>query len=117
MAEEFALVSLPALIDELSQTAATASNGRAARTITGGASRALRQTVIVLEAGEELSEHDSPGEATLQVVSGSVEFSSEGASAVLEMGDVLQIPPRRHAVRAPVDAALLLTVVTSAATE
>src|SRR5690349_2533615 len=52
--------------------AAGASGGRSSTTVFGGDEHQLRQTVIARRAGEELSEHENPGEATLQVPRGRV---------------------------------------------
>ena len=60
------------LMDDLTAKARDASSGRAARTIRGGHEHALRETVIALRAGHELAEHESPHEATLQVLRGHV---------------------------------------------
>jgi quercetin dioxygenase-like cupin family protein len=98
------------LIDDLMAKARAASSGRAARTIRGGHENALRETVIALLAGQELSEHDNPHEATLQVLQGRVRLLTgddawEGAS-----GDHLTVPPQRHSLAALEDSVVLLTV-------
>ncbi|HEY6800497.1 MAG TPA: cupin domain-containing protein [Agromyces sp.] len=103
--------NLAELVTELLDTARTASSGRASRTIKGDHEHALRQTVIALRGGEQLRDHESPGEATLQVLVGRVrliagEESWDGAS-----GDHISIPPRRHSLDALDDSAVLLTVV------
>lgn len=103
-------LSLPALTDEL-LTTARQTNGRAARTVRGGHDHALRQVVSVLTAGHDMNEHDSPGEATLQVLTGRVrliagEESWEGAA-----GGFVVVPSSRHRVEALEDSAILLTVL------
>ena len=60
--------SLDALARVLMNSAATAPAGRAAETIYGGHEHVLRQTLIALTAGAVLSEHENPGEATVQVL-------------------------------------------------
>lgn len=60
-------ISLTALAREQLAAAHRAASGRSARTVYGGHQHALRQTVVALTAGSSLSDHDSPGEATLQV--------------------------------------------------
>ena len=107
-------VSLTALARQQLEIAQNASSGRSARTVYGGHEHSLRQTVIALAEGRSLSEHESPGEATLQVLSGRVrlvagEESWEGAE-----GEHLVIPPLRHDLTALTDAAVLLTVATRA---
>jgi len=42
----------------------------------GGHEHVLRQTLIALTAGSSMSEHENPGEATLQVISGRVRLVS-----------------------------------------
>mgnify|MGYP002652934738 CR=1 FL=1 len=72
--------------------------------------------VIALVAGAALSDHDSPTEATLQVLRGHVVLTSadgdpagrwEGAT-----GDLVTIPSTRHGLTAQEDSAILLTVAT-----
>lgn len=102
--------SLPQLVDELLAQAKAGTNGRAARTLYGGHEHALRQTVIALTADHGLAEHDSPGEATLQVLAGKVRLSSGDDSWEGEAGEIVPIPPTRHALDALTDSAVLLTV-------
>ena len=102
--------SLASLADELLERARQGHSGRAAQTVYGGHEHGLRQTLIALAGGHELAEHESPGEATLQVLTGRVRLTAgdeawEGAS-----GDLVAIPPARHALAALEDAAVLLTV-------
>jgi quercetin dioxygenase-like cupin family protein len=103
---------LTVLAEEQLTAARQTHSGRAARTVHGGHEHALRQTVLALLAGHELAEHDSPGEATLQVLRGRVRLTTttgdawEGA-----VGDQVTIPPERHALAAVEDSAVLLTVV------
>lgn len=102
--------TLTGLVDELSDDARAGDSGRAARTVHGGAGHALRQTVIALAAGHELAEHESPGEATLQVLRGSVRLVSGTRQWDLGAGDLVAIPPERHSLAASQDSAVLLTV-------
>ena len=106
--------SLPALAAELLDLAGQASSGRAARTVHGGREHDLRQTVIALARGRALGEHESPGEATLQVLVGEVRLSTGDEEWLLVAGDHLVIPPRRHDLLAVTDTAVLLTVATHA---
>ena len=107
-------LSLTALADEQIAAARASSAGRSARTIHGGHTRALRQTVLALLAGQALGEHESPGEATLQVLAGRVRLSAGDDSWEAAMGDYLVIPPARHDLAAIDDSAVLLSVVTDA---
>lgn len=103
-------ISLTAVVDEQLARARQASSGRAAQTIYGGHDHFLRQTVIAIVAGHELGEHLSPGEATLQVLEGTVKVNCRGDSWEGAVGDFLVIPPGRHSVDAMEDAVVLLSV-------
>jgi quercetin dioxygenase-like cupin family protein len=104
-------LSLDALVREQLEAARHGGAGRAASTVFGGHERTLRQTVIALRSGAELAEHESPGDATLQVLHGRVRLRSGQDEWHGRAGDLLIIPPARHAVDALEDAAVLLTVV------
>ncbi|PWI07099.1 LuxR family transcriptional regulator [Streptomyces sp. NWU339] len=103
-------LSLDALAREHLERAAASSTGRSASTVHGGHEHTLRQTLLALTAGTSLAEHDSPGEATLLVLSGHVRLTSGDASWEGRTGDLLVIPPARHALEALEDAAVILTV-------
>jgi quercetin dioxygenase-like cupin family protein len=103
-------MSLDALAREQLERALSGP-GRAAETVYGGHEHQLRQTVIALTSGSSLSEHESPGEATLQVLSGRVRLTAGDDSWDGRRGDLLLIPPTRHALTADEDAVVLLTVV------
>lgn len=102
---------LPDLVHEHLQRAREDSAGRSAHTVHGGHDKHLRQTVIALLAGRGLDEHESPGEATLQVLSGQVRLEAGDGGTDARAGDLLEIPPTRHALRAHEDSVVLLTVV------
>lgn len=103
-------VSLTEQADRQLALAREAGSGRAAHTVRGGHDHVLRQTLLALVAGRELAEHDSPGEATLQVLRGRVRLVAGDDAVEGAAGDLLTIPPRRHALLAVDDAAVLLTV-------
>lgn len=87
---------------------------RAATTVVGGHEHIMRQTVIGLLAGAEMAEHENPGEATLIVISGRVQVTAGDDTWEARTGDLLEIPPSRHALRAVEDSAVLLTAVPKA---
>ena len=101
--------SLSTLADEHLATARGASSGRSAHTVYGGRERTLRQTLIALTAGNQLDEHENPGEATLQVLRGRVRLLTGDAA-----GDLVIVPDARHTLQALEDAAVLLTVAKTA---
>jgi quercetin dioxygenase-like cupin family protein len=102
--------SLTTLLDEQLKTARTAASGRSAHTVYGGHTRTLRQTLITLLAGQRLDEHESPGEATIQVLAGRVRLTTSDAACEAATGELIEIPDARHALEALDDAAILLTV-------
>ena len=53
-------------------------------------------TLMALMAGTEMAEHNSPGQATLQVLRGRVRVSTAEDSWEGGPGDLLVIPPERH---------------------
>ena len=103
-------MSLQALAREQQERAAAASSGRSARTVWGGHEHVLRQTLIALTANTTMSEHENPGEATLQVMIGRVRLDADGNQWEGRQGDLLLIPPSRHSLLALEDAVVLLTV-------
>lgn len=87
--------------------------GRAASTVFGGHEQVLRQTVIALTAGAEMQEHESPGAATLHVLSGRVRLTAGEDSWDGRTGDLIVIPSARHGLSALEDSVVLLTVAKS----
>jgi hypothetical protein len=85
-------ISLIDMADEKLAQARQAHSARAAHTIHGGHDHELRQTVLALAAGHELDEHDSPGEATLQVLHGHVRLSTNANVREGKSGDYVAIP-------------------------
>lgn len=103
--------TLSDVVDEQMAAARVAHSGRAAYTVHGGQGHFLRHTVIALVAGHGLAEHDSPGEATVQVLQGRVVLRAGDDSQDGAAGDLLVIPPVRHSLDAVEDSAVLLTVL------
>jgi len=102
--------SLDAIARVQAERAAAASSGRSAETVYGGHEHALRQTVLALTAGSSLDEHESPGEATVQVLRGRVRMTAGTVAWEGRAGDLLIVPDARHALHAVQDAVILLTV-------
>jgi quercetin dioxygenase-like cupin family protein len=104
-------VTLPDLGASMLDEARAQANGRAAVTLTPGEGGPLTQTVLAIEAGHELSEHTTPGPATLQVLKGVATLTVDGDETRLPLGAWTPIPRDRHGLRAEEDLVALLTVV------
>lgn len=102
--------SLAALTYLHLELAREATSGRSSHTVYGGHEHKLRQTLIALSAGQMLEEHESPGEATVQVLQGRVRLIAGEDMWEGSAGDLLVIPDSRHALEAVEDSAALLTV-------
>jgi quercetin dioxygenase-like cupin family protein len=102
--------SLTALARQHLKLAEDASSGRSSHTVYGGHEHTLRQTVIALKAGELLSEHENPGEATVHVLHGRVRLAAGGVTWDGSPGDLLVVPDSLHSLEALESAAVLLTV-------
>lgn len=107
-------VSLNEIAEQKLDEARASAHGRSSATVHGGRQHDLRQTLIALAEGHALGEHESPGEATLQVLLGRVRLASGDDSWEGAGGDFLVIPPTRHDLTALVDSVVLLTVATRA---
>ena len=104
---------LNALAEELLDTASLASSGREMRAFHGAPGGSLTQLVLALVAGRTLSDHENPGQATLQVLRGRVELATADEQWQLESGGYLVIPQQRHQLTALEDSVVILTVVKS----
>lgn len=99
------------LAERLLTEARGAHSGRSAHTLHGHHDHQLRQTVIALAGGHRLAEHNSPGEATLQVLTGRVTLQTPTESWTGTTGEHVIITRERHELIADEDSAVLLTVV------
>ena len=106
-------ISLTALAREHLATARESNSGRSAHTVYGGHEHSLRQTLMAMTAGSTMDDHESPGEATLQVLSGRGRLSAGDEAWSIAAGEMVVIPHRRHAVFAEQDFVGLLTIVRS----
>ncbi len=103
-------LDLTALAAEHLAAARAASNGRSSAKIIGDHTKLLRMNLIALEAGASLQDHENPGEATLLVLEGKIEFRAGEESVVLDTGNLIEIPPMRHGLTALADAVVVLSV-------
>jgi quercetin dioxygenase-like cupin family protein len=103
-------MSLDALAREHTKRAGADTTGRSSTTVFGGHERVLRQTLIALLAGQLMSEHENPGEATLLVLRGRVRLIADDDAWEGRSGDMIVIPENRHSLEAIGDSVVLLTV-------
>ncbi|WP_114454964.1 cupin domain-containing protein [Halopolyspora algeriensis] len=103
--------SLEALGREHLERASQAASGRSAGTVYGGHEHMLRQTLVALNAGAYMDEHESPGEATVLVLQGRMRLSTSDTSWDGLAGDMVVVPAARHSVHALEETVILLTVV------
>lgn len=96
--------------DELLGQARDLDAGRSARTLTPGAGTALKQTLLALVEGTRLEEHEAPGPASIQVLSGEVRLGVDDRAIELAEGQWALIPDQPHDLTAATDAVVLLTV-------
>lgn len=102
--------NLQAAADDLLAQARDAQNGRAARTLTPGEGAPLKQTLMALLEGRELSDHRSPGAATLVALRGRATLTWGQQELEVPEGHWATIPQAVHGLRAETDLVLLLTV-------
>lgn len=106
-------MSLTTLAEEHLTAARVGSAGRSAVTVHGRHDFVLRQTLIALVEGQALAEHESPPEATLQVLQGRVRVTAGDDVWEGSAGELLVIPAERHDLRALEDSVVLLSVGTA----
>lgn len=72
----------------------------------------VSMTLFAFSKGEEISTHDSHGDAMVHVLEGTGQFTVDGIQHLCEAGDVLIMPAEKpHAVFAVEDFKMLLTVI------
>jgi len=106
-------IDVHALAGELLQTATAENAGRAARTLPHPVD-GLRQTLIALREGAEMTEHESPGAASLLVVRGRVRLRAGDDIVDLGPHQIAPIPDRRHSLEAAEQSVVLLSVAVPA---
>jgi len=86
-----------------------AENGVVSRTLF--ATPNTRTVLFAFAEGQTLSEHSTPRDVLVQMLSGRCEFSVNGQPHVLVAGDLLHLPPgAAHAVNALEKFSMLLTL-------
>lgn len=72
----------------------------------------LDVTVFAFDAGQELTEHQTPKVAVVQVLSGRLRFTVDGEELTLDAGSWLHMAPHApHALTATEPTVLLLTLI------
>jgi len=73
---------------------------------------AVSLTVFAFDKGEEISSHESDGDAMVTVLDGAGEITIDGKKYTLRSGETIVMPARKpHAVYAPGPFKMILTVV------
>lgn len=96
---------------DLLEEATGMASGRAARTLTPGAHAPLKQTLVALRGGVELSEHDVNGPATVLLLQGRATLHFGQEAIDLATGEWSLIPQVRHSLQAGEDSVALFTIV------
>lgn len=108
------IISVPDLAHEHLEIARGATSGRSGHKIYGGRDHQMHLTMIALTAGAMLDEHNNPGEALVQVVSGRVVVRGDGRTLDGSTGDLLVVPDAPHSLEAVEDSVIVLMTVNSA---
>lgn len=106
-------LSLILAADQQIAKAANESSGRSVLPLKSEATKDLRQLIVALRADAALSEHENPGEAVVQVITGHVTLTAGDDSWDLFAGNLIAVPQMRHELRAVADSAVLLTLINS----
>ena len=103
------IVDLNASADALLAQARADARGKATAPVLKGPRQ--KAMLVAMTAGAGLAEHASPPAACLQVVSGRFRLSVPGgAEWVCGAGELVAIPPERHAVDCVEDGAFVLII-------
>ncbi|MBC2907414.1 hypothetical protein [Streptomyces cupreus] len=102
------VVALDVLAERLLSEAAASSAGRAARAV--AVLPGLRATLIALNAGQELAEHQAPGSALLACLAGSVRLATPEREWSLHRRTLISVPPERHRLIADTPAVVMVIV-------
>jgi len=74
--------------------------------------RSVSMTLFAFSQGEEISTHDSAGDAMVTVLEGAGQFTVDGKEYLCHAGETLVMPANKpHSVFAPEAFKMLLTVV------
>lgn len=87
-----------------------APSGVSSEILVGDEDSSLTQTVVALTEGHSMSVRESPEEATLLVLSGSVRVRTARGPEDASKGDLVEIPTDPHTITAEKDVTALLTV-------
>ena len=72
----------------------------------------VSMTIFSFDKGEEISTHDSTGDAMVTVLEGTGRFTVDGVEHLVHAGEVLVMPAKKpHAVFAPEAFKWMLTVI------
>jgi quercetin dioxygenase-like cupin family protein len=103
------IVSLAAAAEAALEEARASRHGKGTRVLWTGPFQRL--VVVGLTQGSQLAEHASPPASSFHVISGTARlYAGEQAEWHVSAGEIVAIPPERHAVDAVTDCAFLLTV-------
>ena len=109
MAEQPLFQSAQVAQTSLTTETVFAENGVVSRTLF--ATPTTRIVLFAFAEGQSLSEHSTPRDVLVQMLSGRCEFTAAGKSHVLSTGDLLHLPPgASHAVHALEKFSMLLTL-------
>ena len=103
-----AIIDLTAYGDQLLAQARADARGKATAPVLK--SERQRALLVALTSGAGLAEHSSPPAASLHVLSGRFRLYAGDVEWVCGAGELVAIPPERHAVDCLEDGVFLLTI-------